>query len=157
MGYLYLIRNSIDNMVYIGITQQKKLSVRINQHKSNAKCAPESSPLAIAINEYGWDNFSVDIVLESNDPNELQVAEIECVSKYKDRCYNRTKGGELKPAGKGKYPHSLSFRFRPQDKPIWEFIDTYSSTKGIDRSTTIRILLEYGITLALQEMYEESD
>lgn len=44
-----------------------------------------------------------------------------------------------------------------KDEHIGKFIDTYSSTKGIDRSTTIRILLEYGITLALQEMYEESD
>ncbi len=41
------------------------------------------------------------------------------------------------------------------DDVVHNFIKEYSSTKGINTSTTIRTLLELGITVALTDLYEE--
>ncbi len=43
------------------------------------------------------------------------------------------------------------------DDTIANFIEEYSSTKGVDTSTTIRTLLELGITVALQDLYSDDD
>jgi len=41
------------------------------------------------------------------------------------------------------------------DDVVHNFIKEYSSTKQLDTSTTIRTLLELGITVALTDLYSE--
>lgn len=87
---IYKITNLINNKVYIG------KSVNILKRWSQHKNATDSSPLHLAIQKYGIDNFKLDI-LELCKPEELNEKEIYWIKQY-NSCfgegYNATQGGD---------------------------------------------------------------
>lgn len=92
---IYCITNIITNHKYIG--QSKNIYRRFYEHK----CACENIPLKNAINKYGVDNFSFEIIraISESKISSVLLDSLESfyIKKYKtmDRNfgYNRTSGG----------------------------------------------------------------
>ena len=96
MGYVYLIRNKLNGKGYVGKTI-RELSSRYRQHITHAINGHSHSILYKAIRKYGIDNFSISILFESNDENELGIKEIEFIRQLNTMThngYNSTGGGE---------------------------------------------------------------
>lgn len=97
-GSIYIIKNTINNKVYIGQTVQE-VSERFKQHLKPCVMKTRGSyKIYNAINKYGKENFFVE-TLETNIPqNELDQKEIYYIDKYnsyKDG-YNSNNGGNSK-------------------------------------------------------------
>jgi group I intron endonuclease len=97
---VYKITNTINNKVYIGITQQE-LKVRWQQHKCNSN--RKTYHLYNAIKKYGFSNFKIQVLFEAKDKEEMFLKEVELISKHKsnDRNYgyNNSLGGEKSKKG----------------------------------------------------------
>lgn len=95
-GSIYIIRNKINNKVYIGQTTMS-VEERFKCHlKPSTIKKRKTYKLYNAINKYGADNFYVE-TLESNIPlSELNVKEMNYILKYDSykNGYNSTMGGD---------------------------------------------------------------
>ncbi len=91
-GYIYIIKNSVNNKVYIGQTIQP-VEVRFKQH---LKCLKSNRKQAIsrAIKKYGKDKFFYEI-LEKCTIENLNEKEEYYINKYSSfsKGYNLNKGG----------------------------------------------------------------
>lgn len=98
MSYIYKIKNNINNKIYIGKTNQS-IEERLREHiKDSTRRDNEKRPLYNAINKYGIENFSIEIIEECS-PEILSDREkywIEYYGSFKYG-YNATKGGDGKP------------------------------------------------------------
>lgn len=87
--YIYKITNLINNKIYIGQTT-KKIGQRFNKHISEAKCeingTRPNNYFHNAINKFGEDNFSIEILERVDSLKELDERE-----KYWINYYNSTK------------------------------------------------------------------
>ncbi len=80
---------------YIGMTTGR-LHARLNHHRFDSE---RGSLLKLhkAIRKYGFDNFKVEVLDESNDPDELCRLEIDAIQEHSTfgrKGYNLTRGGE---------------------------------------------------------------
>ena len=93
-GYIYIIKNNINNKVYIGQTINK-LNRRLKQHFSAARCG-SNTYFAQAIRKIGEENFYIE-PLEEVEIEFLDEQEIYWISKYNsyENGYNSTRGGQL--------------------------------------------------------------
>jgi group I intron endonuclease len=93
---VYIITNLKNNKVYIGKTS-RSLPRRMFEHKSKAK-REANSLLCRAINKYGVDLFTIELLAAFETENEAFVYEIEQIkikkSNLPDFGYNITAGGE---------------------------------------------------------------
>ena len=91
MGYIYKIRNRIDNKIYVGQTIQD-VEARWKDHlKKGSNCRYLKS----AINKYGLDNFEFKLVCITFD-NQLDDMEIKYIEQYNSLVpngYNLRLGG----------------------------------------------------------------
>ena len=95
MAYIYKITNDINNKIYIGQTNCT-LAQRLNQHYSDSKkLHRKNRPLYQAINKYGIENFSIELIEETDNPLEREVYWIEYYGSFKNG-YNATMGGSGK-------------------------------------------------------------
>lgn len=88
---IYMHKNKITNKVYIGATSMKP-ELRWNKGKGYSK----STKFYADIAKYGWDNFEHIIIIDNLDQEQSQVLEKFYIQKYRDNCYNRTVGGEVR-------------------------------------------------------------
>lgn len=94
MAYIYKITNCINQKVYIGQTsfsvekRWKEHIKDINKHLDR--------PLYRALSKYGIENFSIEIIEETNNPNEREIYWIEYYQSF-SKGYNATTGGEGRP------------------------------------------------------------
>lgn len=95
-GFIYIIRNTENEKVYIGQTTLTP-SERFSQHMKDSTLRQRSNlELYVAVKEIGKDKFYVE-TLEDNVPLEnLDEREIFYIEKYNscDSGYNATKGGK---------------------------------------------------------------
>ena len=94
--YIYLLRNKITNGIYVGQTNNPRQ--RYYDHQSKHKTAPRLQPkLFKAINEYGWENFEMEILEEV--PYELKDMKEEYyilkLNALSDENYNSRQGPNL--------------------------------------------------------------
>lgn len=95
MAYIYKITNNINNKIYIGQTNHT-LSERLHQHYLDSKKQHRKNrPLYQAINKYGIENFSIELIEETNNPLEREIYWIEYYGSFKNG-YNATIGGNGK-------------------------------------------------------------
>lgn len=88
---IYKIVNNINNKFYIG------KSVNIENRWKQHCYAKDSSPIHVAIQKYGKENFSFYILEECSleDLNQREIYWINLYSGYEDyNCYNATRGGD---------------------------------------------------------------
>ena len=94
MGYIYIIKNTINNKVYIGQTTNT-IEYRFKQHLDNVEYNYKTSHLYNAMRKYGKQNFYVEL-LEEVPNNLLNDREIYWIAYYNsfNNGYNSTIGGE---------------------------------------------------------------
>lgn len=93
MAYIYKIQNLLNGKVYIGKTEYNNPLKRFNEHLQQRFATPER-PLYRAMNKYGVDNFSFEVIEETNSPDEREIFWIEHYNSYSGDGYNATRGGE---------------------------------------------------------------
>lgn len=100
---IYKIINDINDKVYVGKTF-KSLEERFSSHKRDSlKREEEKRPLYNAINKYGSEHFSIELI-EDCDENIVNQREIYWIEHYHgySQGYNATLGGD----GKTLYNHN---------------------------------------------------
>lgn len=91
---VYIHTNKINNKKYVGITCLKP-----EKRWNNGKGYTSAQPIFYnAIQKYGWDNFSHEVLYEGLSKAQAQELEIKLISEYRatesDFGYNNTIGGE---------------------------------------------------------------
>lgn len=95
MAYIYQITNKINGKIYIGKTE-RTIQERWKEHcRDYAKEQCESRPLYRAMKKYGIENFSIELIEETNIPEERETFWIEQKGSFKYG-YNATMGGDGK-------------------------------------------------------------
>lgn len=93
LGSLYLIRNNINNKVYVGKTY-KSIETRFNEHISDSKRHP-TRKLYKAFHKYGIDKFYIELI-SIIEQDLLEDKEIQLILEYDsfNNGYNSTLGGD---------------------------------------------------------------
>ena len=98
MGYIYKITNNINNKVYIGQTIKQRPTDRFSQHRYDSRNLKDNdnSYLHKAMNLYGVDNFSFEVIeeIENQFLNEREIYWIQVYDSLTPNGYNLTLGGE---------------------------------------------------------------
>ena len=95
MAYIYKISNDINTKVYIGKTE-RTIEKRFKEHcQACKKRRTEHRPLYFAMNKYGIEHFHIELVEETDNPEEREVYWIEQYNSYHNG-YNATLGGDSK-------------------------------------------------------------
>lgn len=96
MPYIYKITNNINGKIYIGMTY-RTIQERWKEHQNDcSRRQVENRPLYRAMNKYGIENFSIEIIEKTNQPEERERYWIEQLGSFKYG-YNATLGGDGKP------------------------------------------------------------
>lgn len=95
MAYIYQIINDINNKIYIGKTEFS-IDKRFKEHCSDAfKERNEKRPLYSAMRKYGIEHFHIELIEETDNPEEREKYWIEQKQSFKNG-YNATLGGDGK-------------------------------------------------------------
>ena len=95
MAYIYQITNDINGKIYIGKTE-RTVQERFNEHCRDAfRRDYEKRPLYAAMRKYGVEHFHVEILEETNNPEDREIYWIETKCSFKNG-YNATMGGDGK-------------------------------------------------------------
>ena len=95
MAYIYLIKNNVNNKVYVGKTELSIVE-RFKEHIRNSrKERCKNRPLYRAMDKYGVENFTVSMIEETDRPEDREVFWIAFYDSYKNG-YNATLGGDGK-------------------------------------------------------------
>lgn len=95
MAYIYKIINDINGKIYIGKTYNS-IEKRFQEHcRERLKSKSEQRPLYSAMNKYGIEHFHVELIEETDSPEEREIYWIERHGSFKNG-YNATKGGDGK-------------------------------------------------------------
>ena len=94
-GQIYIIRNKVNDKVYIGQTTTN-YKTRFMQHCKPSVTKTRHYKLYNAIKKYGKENFYIELLEENIPLIELDKKEIEYIEKYNSckQGYNATKGGD---------------------------------------------------------------
>ena len=99
---VYLIRNKINQKMYVGITT-RKIETRFSEHIREGMAKGEKL-LSQAIYKYGAQNFSIEAIDTAKTLKELKEKEMFYIKKYKTyykdkKGYNMTLGGDTAAKG----------------------------------------------------------
>lgn len=96
MYQIYKITNTINGKSYIGKTK-KTFEVRFKEHiQESKKERCKDRPLYRAMNKYGVDVFTIEVLEETDNPVEREKYWIEFYGTFGSNGYNATKGGDGK-------------------------------------------------------------
>ena len=95
MAYIYKITNCINQKVYIGKTEFS-IEKRFKEHCRDAfRNKNKKRPLYAAMRKYGVENFNIELIEETDQPEEREIYWIEYYRSFKTG-YNATLGGDGK-------------------------------------------------------------
>ena len=95
MAYIYQITNDINGKIYIGKTE-RTVEERFREHCKDAyRREFEKRPLYSAMRKYGIEHFHVEMLEETDSPEEREIYWIEAKRSFKNG-YNATLGGDGK-------------------------------------------------------------
>ena len=137
MAYIYKITNDINQKIYIGKTEFS-IEKRFKEHCKDAfKPTEEKRPLYAAMRKYGIEHFHVELIEETNQPEEREIYWIEQYHSFKNG-YNATLGGD----GKHYCDYDLIYSLYESGKTINEI----ATILNYDTKTCSLALTEKGIT-----------
>jgi len=124
---IYIYENLINGKVYIG--QTNNLKRRNWEHNS---CKSKSMPIDLAINKYGRQNFSLNIITSVETEDQANYTEIEWIIRAKEllgknNVYNLTNGGEGYKGG-----HSEESKKRLSKLNLGENNKMFGKTHSLD-------------------------
>lgn len=140
-GLIYIIKNKINDKVYIGQTTSN-LKTRFSQHCKKSTINNRHYKIYNAIKKYGRDNFYIEL-LENNIPLvELNEKEIEYIEKYDSfkNGYNSTKGGDGRTINKN-YDETLIIQMYKNGFSQSEIADVFK----VSYATISRVLKKLNI------------
>ena len=95
MAYIYQIVNDINQKIYIGKTEFS-IEKRFKEHCQDAfRERNEKRPLYSAMRKYGVEHFYIELIEETDNPEEREIYWIEKLGSFKNG-YNATMGGDGK-------------------------------------------------------------
>lgn len=95
MAFIYKITNDVNQKVYIGMTE-RTIEERFKEHCYDYKRRSfEKRPLYAAMKKYGTEHFHVELIEETNNPEEREQYWIRFYNSYGNG-YNATIGGDGK-------------------------------------------------------------
>ena len=95
MAYIYKIVNDINDKIYIGKTEFS-IEKRFKKHgRDELKERNEKRPLYSAMKKYGIEHFNIELIEETDNPEEREIYWIEQYDSFKNG-YNATIGGDGK-------------------------------------------------------------
>lgn len=95
MAYIYKITNDINGKIYVGKTEFS-IEKRFKEHCKDAfRERNEKRPLYSAMRKYGVEHFHIELIEETDNPEEREKFWIECLGTFKNG-YNATIGGDGK-------------------------------------------------------------
>ena len=93
MAYIYQITNDVNQKIYIGKTENS-IEKRFKEHCWDAsRERNEKRPLYNAMRKYGVEHFHIELIEETDNPEEREVYWIEKKQSFKNG-YNATIGGD---------------------------------------------------------------
>ena len=96
MAYIYQIKNNINDKIYIGKTE-RSIKERWKEHCRDYQNRDyEKRPLYAAMKKYGIENFYIELIEETSNPEEREKYWIEQKRTFKYG-YNATTGGDGAP------------------------------------------------------------
>jgi group I intron endonuclease len=131
MAYIYQITNLLNQKKYIGQTINPRR--RFSQHST--VCS--GMPISLAIIKYGVENFSFEIIEETDCPNEREIFWIDFFNTYEGSGYNATRGGE----GAVK----LDYQKIAKDYAVLKSVTKTAEANGCDRHSVSSALKALGI------------
>ena len=138
MAYIYKIINDINQKIYIGKTEFS-IEKRFKEHCKDAfNITYEKRPLYAAMRKYGIEHFHIELIEETNDPEEREKYWIEQYRSFKNG-YNATLGGD----GKKYLDYDLLIQSYLEIKNIQKVAMLYHC----DRHHLSEILKENGIDI----------
>lgn len=133
-GRIYLMKNKINNKVYIGQTVERKIWDRIRGHlKGDRK--NDNIPFHNALRKYGYKGFDMTILDYARDKKELNFKEKYWVAWFKSHgyiVYNVLQGGQPELFNGGKKKISVSVYDLSGN-----FLNTYSSISEVAKKLKI--------------------
>lgn len=113
MAYIYKIINDINNKIYIGKTENS-IEKRFKEHCSDAfRDRNEKRPLYNAMRKYGTEHFHIELIEETDNPEEREIYWIGFYDSY-TKGYNATLGGD----GRCLYDHkAIASRLKEHPYP----------------------------------------
>lgn len=95
MAYIYKITNDINQKIYVGKTE-RTVEERFLEHcRAFKKESYEKRPLYSAMRKYGIEHFHVELIEETDNPEDREIYWIEKLGSFKNG-YNATLGGDGK-------------------------------------------------------------
>ena len=95
MAYIYQIINDINQKIYVGKTEFS-IEKRFKEHCKDAfRERNEKRPLYLAMQKYGVEHFHIELIEETDIPEEREIYWIEKLGSFKNG-YNATMGGDGK-------------------------------------------------------------
>ena len=93
MAYIYQIVNDINDKIYVGKTY-RNINTRFQEHCSDCiRYKGKNRPLYNAMRKYGIEHFWIELLEETNNPEEREKYWIKEKNSYKYG-YNATQGGD---------------------------------------------------------------
>lgn len=97
MAYIYKIVNDVNQKVYIGKTYHTSIEQQYKEHCRDAFKEDEAQrPLYFAMRKYGIEHFHIELIEQTNTPEEREKYWIKYYNSFKDG-YNATLGGDGRP------------------------------------------------------------
>ena len=137
MAYIYQITNDVNGKIYIGKTEFP-IERRFKEHcKDRNRRNMENRPLYRAMNKYGIEHFHIELLEETDNPEEREMYWIKEKNSYGKNGYNATLGGD----GKRYIDYDLVVEHYNKIQNMAEV----ARIMQIDRATVSTILKQKGI------------
>lgn len=135
-GNIYIIKNTINNKVYIGQTTMN-IEDRFKAHIKKSTIKNRKYKLYNAFKKYGVENFYIEMVEENIPINKLDNKEMFYIEKYDSykNGYNSTKGGDGRTINK-KFDENKIIKLYKNGKSTTEIAKIYN----VSGATITRVL-----------------